>query len=171
MMVPGHADGVITVHVGFGRGPEAGRAGAGVGFDSYLLRTSDTPYSTAGALTKTGDIYDLCVTKVNFTEHRGAFAQQDLNKKEYDTDGEYSLPGDEAMERGIIRYATLEEVKAHPDFAIEGGPGALVNKVGYGPEGEAPTHDESFFPDAWSYKQGRVGEKPTCRTSGAWRST
>jgi molybdopterin-containing oxidoreductase family iron-sulfur binding subunit len=110
-------------------------------------------------MSKTGDTYDLCVTKVNFTEHRGAFAQQDLNKKEYDSDGEFSLPGHEAMERGIIRYATLEEVKAHPDFAIEGGPGALVNKVGYGPEGEAPAHDESFFPDAWSYDHKDVSSQ------------
>jgi molybdopterin-containing oxidoreductase family iron-sulfur binding subunit len=151
LMVPGHADGAVTLHLGFGRRAEAGRVGAGVGFNAYLLRTSDAPYMTAGTMTKTGDIYDLCVTKVNFTEHRGAFAQQDLNKKEYDTDGLYSLPGHEAMERGIIRYATLDEVKANPNFAHEGGPGALVNKVGYGPEGEAPKHGESFFPDAWRY--------------------
>jgi molybdopterin-containing oxidoreductase family iron-sulfur binding subunit len=154
LMVPGHADGTVTVHLGFGRGAEAGRAGAGVGFNSYLLRTSDAPYATAGTVTKTSDTYDLCVTKVNFTEHRGAFAQQDLNKKEFDTDGEYSLPGHEAMERGIIRYATLAEVKANPKFAHENEgdvPGALINKVGYGPEGEAPAHGESFFPDAWSY--------------------
>ncbi|MGA1984270.1 MAG: TAT-variant-translocated molybdopterin oxidoreductase [Acidobacteriaceae bacterium] len=151
LMVPGHADGAVTLHLGFGRGPEAGRAGAGVGFNAYLLRTSDTPYMTAGTMTRTGDIYDLCVTKVNFTEHRGAFAQQDLNQKEYDVDGLYSLPGHEAMERGIIRYATLAEMKTNPNFAHEGGPGALVNKVGYGPEGEAPGKDESFFPTAWSY--------------------
>ena len=151
LMVPGHADGAVTLHLGFGRRAEAGRVGAGVGFNAYLLRTSDAPYMTAGTMTKTGDIYDLCVTKVNFTEHRGAFAQQDLNKKEYDADGLYSLPGHEAMERGIIRYATLDEVKANPNFAHEGGPGALVNKVGYGPEGEAPAHGESFFPDAWRY--------------------
>jgi molybdopterin-containing oxidoreductase family iron-sulfur binding subunit len=151
LMVPGHADGAVTLHLGFGRRAEAGRVGAGVGFNAYLLRTSDAPYITAGTMTKTGDIYDLCVTKVNFTEHRGAFAQQDLNKKEYDADGLYSLPGHEAMERGIIRYATLDEVKANPNFAHEGGPGALVNKVGYGPEGEAPAHGESFFPDAWRY--------------------
>ncbi len=74
------------------------------------------------------------------------------------------------MERAIIRYATLEEVKANPDFAHEGGPGALVNKVGYGPEGETPGHDESFFPDAWSYDH-RTCRRSSCRTSGAWRST
>ena len=165
LMVPGHADGAVTVHLGFGRGPEAGRAGAAVGFNSYLLRTSDAPYSTVGKVSKAdGMIYDLCVTKVNSTEHRGAFAQQDLNKKEYDTTGEYSMPGHEAMERAIIRYATLEEVKKNPNFAHENEgdvPGALINKVGYGPEGESPTHGESFFPDAWRYDHMEtIGDKP-----------
>jgi molybdopterin-containing oxidoreductase family iron-sulfur binding subunit len=159
LMVPGHADGAITVHLGLGRRAEAGRVGAGVGFNAYYLRASDTPYSAPGKMTKTSGTYDLCVTKVNYTEHRGSFAQQDLNKKEFDTQGEYSLPGHEAMERAIIRYATLEEVKAHPDFAHEGGPGALVNKVGYGPEGEAPGRDETFFPDAWNYKKKDVSSQ------------
>jgi molybdopterin-containing oxidoreductase family iron-sulfur binding subunit len=151
LVVPGHADGAVTVHLGLGRRVEAGRVGGGVGFNAYLLRTADAPYAAAGTVTKTGGTYDLCVTKVNFIEHRGSFAQQDLNDKEFDKDGTYSLPGHEAMERAIIRYATLEEVKAHPDFAHEGGPGALVNKVGYSPEGETPGHGESMFPDAWSY--------------------
>jgi molybdopterin-containing oxidoreductase family iron-sulfur binding subunit len=151
LVVPGHADGAVTVHLGLGRRVEAGRVGGGVGFNAYYLRTADAPYAAGGTVTRTGDIYDLCVTKVNFIEHRGSFAQQDLNDKEFDKDGTYSLPGHEAMERAIIRYATLEEVKAHPDFAHEGGPGALVNKVGYGPEGDTPGHAESMFPDAWSY--------------------
>ena len=159
LMVPGHPDGAVTVHLGFGRSADAGRVGAEVGFNSYLLRTSDAPFATTGKLTKVAGTYDLCVTKVNFTEHRGAFAQQDLNKKEYDKDGEYSLPGHEAMERAIIRYATLEEVKKNPDFAHENEgdvKGALINKVGYGPVGEAPEHGESFFPDAWNYNHKDV---------------
>jgi MoCo/4Fe-4S cofactor protein with predicted Tat translocation signal len=153
LMVPGHPDGAVTVHLGLGRS-EGGRVGSGIGFNAYLLRASDAPAFAAGKMTKTGDTYDLCVTKVNFTEHRGAFAQQDLNDKKYDTEGEFSLPGHEAMERAIIRYATLEEVKKNPNFAHENEgdvKGTLINKVGYGPEGEKPGHDESFFPDAWRY--------------------
>jgi Fe-S-cluster-containing dehydrogenase component len=160
LMVPGHPDGAVTVHLGFGRG--VGRAGAGVGFNSYLLRTSDAPYSASAKLTKVAGTYDLCVTKVNFTEHRGAFAQQDLNDKKYDTTGEYSLPGHEAMERAIIRYATVAEVKANANFAHENEgdvKGALINKVGYGPEGETPGHDESFFPDAWRYDHKDVSSQ------------
>jgi MoCo/4Fe-4S cofactor protein with predicted Tat translocation signal len=157
LMVPGHADGAITVHLGFGR--SVGTVGGGVGFNSYLLRTSDAPYATAGTMKKVDGTYDLCVTKVNFTEHRGSFAQQDLNAPESDKTGEYSLPGHEAMERAIIRYATVAEVKANPKFAHENEgniPGALINKVGYGPEGEAPGRNETFFPDAWKYDKTDV---------------
>jgi MoCo/4Fe-4S cofactor protein with predicted Tat translocation signal len=154
LMVPGHADGAVTVHLGLGRRAEAGRVGAGVGFNAYYLRTAGAPNYTVGKVAKNDAIYDLCVTKVNSIEHRGAFAQQDLNNKEYDKEGTFSLPGHEAMERAIIRYATLEEVKANPNFAHENEgdvKGALINKVGYAPVGETPEHGESFFPDAWRY--------------------
>ena len=162
LMVPGHPDGSITVHLGFGRRVEAGRVGAGVGFNAYLLRTSDHQHTIRGKLTRTGDIYDICVTKVDTIEHRGSFAQQDLNAKESDKEGTYSLPGHEAMERAIIRYATLAEVKANPNFAHENEgdvPGALINKVGYAPSGEKPGHDESFFPDAWRYDHKDVSSQ------------
>jgi MoCo/4Fe-4S cofactor protein with predicted Tat translocation signal len=154
LMVPGHADGAITVHLGLGRRVEAGRVGAGVGFNAYLLRTAGSPSYAVGQVVKNDAIYDICVTKVQSIEHRGAFAQQDLNAKMFDKEGTYSLPGHEAMERAIIRYATLEEVKKNPAFAHENEGdvrGALINKVGYSPEGETPEHGESFFPDAWRY--------------------
>ncbi len=57
------------------------------------------------------------MTKVHNIEHRDAFAQHDLERPESDKDGVYSLAGHEAMERSIIRYATLDEVKANPNFA------------------------------------------------------
>jgi MoCo/4Fe-4S cofactor protein with predicted Tat translocation signal len=153
LLAPGHADGAVTVHLGFGRRVEAGRVGAGVGFNGYLIRTSTAPLAAPATVTRAdGVIYDICVTKVDTIEHRGAFAQMDLNAPESDKQGTYSLPGHEAMERAIIRYATLAEVKQNPDFAHEGASGTLVNKVGYAPEGETPGHDDSFFPDAWSYK-------------------
>ncbi len=48
LMVPGHPDGVITVHLGFGRGVQAGRVAQGVGFDAYQMRTSDAPLFACG---------------------------------------------------------------------------------------------------------------------------
>ncbi len=155
--VPGHADDAVTVHLGFGRGIEAGRVGAGVGFNAYLLRTSEQPLYSAGAmLTRKPGTYDLCVTKVHSIEHRGAFAQHDLEHPESDKQGTYSLPGHEAQERGIIRYATLEEARKNPGFAHEGGPGSLVNKVGYGAMGEDPKKEDSLSGDKFPYDRQDV---------------
>ena len=161
LMVPGHADGTITVHLGSGH-RTGGRVAAGVGFNAYLVRTSDAPYYGVNATAKKVDgIFDLCVTKVHNIEHRGSFAQHDLEKPESDKDGVYSLAGHEAMERSIIRYATLAEVKANPKFAHEGGAsGTLINKVGYAALGERQTDDETFFPTSWNYK------KPEASTGG-----
>ena len=151
LAVPGHADNAVTVYLGFGR-TDAGTVGSGVGFNAYLLRTSDAPTMASGLkVTKGEGIYDLCVTKVSSIEHRGTFAQHDLEKPEYDTKGTYSLPGHEAQERGIIRYATVEDAKKTPGFAQEGSKETLVNKVGYGPEGEVPGKDDTMFGWAWKY--------------------
>ncbi len=154
LMVPGHADGAVTLHLGAGRRAEAGRVAAGVGVDAYHLRTVDQPYAAGGLkLTGTKQTYDLCVTKVHNIEHRGSYAQHDLEKKELDTEGTYSLAGHEAEERGIIRYATYDEATKDPDFAHKGAGETLVNKVGYNPEGESPKDEDSMWAGAWSYTQ------------------
>ena len=167
LMAPGHPDGVITVHLGFGRGVAAGRVGQGVGFDAYQIRPSDSPLSISGAVAqKQPGTYELCITKVHNIEHRGSFAQQDLEKKLYDTQGVYSLAGHEAMERSIIRYATVEEAKKIPNFAHEGGvSGTQVGKVGYSPQGEKVPHDNSFFPDNWKYDEK---DPATLKVQNAW---
>ncbi len=153
LAVPGHPDDCVTVHLGFGRGIEVGRVGAGVGFDAYPLRTSDAPLMSSGLKVNRGKgTYDLCVTKVHSIEHRGAYAQHDLQHPEDDKKGEYSLPGHEAAERGIIRYTTLEQARKQPDYAHQGTEhGSLVDKVGYGVIGETPEKQESMFAYAWDY--------------------
>ena len=151
--VPGMPEGVVTVYLGFGRS-DAGRVGSGVGFNAYTLRTSDAMQMGSGLkVTRGKGTYDLCVTKVHSIEHRGSYAQHDLNHPLDGTKGEYSLPGHEAQERGIIRYATVTEAKAAPNFAHEigGSKETLINKVGYAPLGEDPEHKDSMFPDAFSY--------------------
>ena len=148
----GHPDGLVTLHLGFGRPASAGRVAAGVGFSAYPLRTSGAPLHASGArLTKKDGVWDLCVTKVQNIEHRGDFAQRQLQHVLSDKQGTYSMAGHEAQERGIIRYTTLAEAKKDPDFAHEGDDHTLVRKVGYGPEGENPGHEESMFPNAWNY--------------------
>ena len=167
LMVPGHAGGAITVHLGFGRSVDAGRVAQGVGFNAYEIRASDSPlYVTGAAAVKTPGTYDLCITKVHNIEHRGKFAQHDLEKPLYDKEGTYSLAGHEAQERSIIRYATLAEVIANPDFAHEkGASGTAIDKVGYAPQGERTDHENSFFPDVWRYDET---DPSTLKIQNAW---
>jgi MoCo/4Fe-4S cofactor protein with predicted Tat translocation signal len=156
LMVPGMPADTVVVHLGMGRRAEVGRVGAGVGFDAYALRTSTNPLWAAGLnVARSKGTYDLCVTKTHNIEHRGAFAQQDLEHKIYDTQGTFSLQGHEAQERSIIRYATVADVQNDKDYTHHGTADGLttVNKVGYNPQGEAPDHDDSFFPDAWKYNR------------------
>jgi MoCo/4Fe-4S cofactor protein with predicted Tat translocation signal len=54
LVVPGHPDNVVTVHLGYGR-TRAGRVGTGAGFDAYALRSRDGLWSAPGLeLRKTG---------------------------------------------------------------------------------------------------------------------
>jgi molybdopterin-containing oxidoreductase family iron-sulfur binding subunit len=96
--MPGHADGTITLHLGYGR-RRVGRVGNEVGFDVNKLRTSAAPYFAAGAT----------VTKVEGKTHTLACTQ-----------GHFTMAG-----RDPARSATLATYKKAPHFATEhdaGGP-------------------------------------------------
>jgi len=139
LMAPGHPDGSITVHLGFGR-EYAGRAGSAVGFNAYTIRTSDAPLFAAGASASKveGAFYAICVTKVHSTDNRSKSPFWEGGN------GTTSLPGNEAEYRGIIRYATLEEYRKDPNFAHEG-------------EGrDDPEPDETMF-HPWNYKTTKNG--------------
>jgi molybdopterin-containing oxidoreductase family iron-sulfur binding subunit len=67
LVVPGHPDDVVTVHLGYGR-TRAGRVGNGAGFDAYGLRTSDALWSGGGVeLKKTGSIARIAGTQDHWT--------------------------------------------------------------------------------------------------------
>ncbi len=91
LMVPGQADGVITVHLGHGR-TRAGRVGTGVGFDAYPHRTSEMPWSVASVTAvKTGKTYRLASVQHHSTMEN----------------------------RELVRVATLGKYTEHPKFAQE----------------------------------------------------
>jgi molybdopterin-containing oxidoreductase family iron-sulfur binding subunit len=151
LMQPGMPNGVITVHLGFGRW--FGRVGQYVGSDANKLRSIDAPWFQAGAsAVKTPGTYDLCVTTIHSLESRGKAAQSDLAHPQLE--GAHSLPGHEAMERGVIRTATLAEAQKNPGFAHEGN---LLY--------ETPEKEMSFFPDAWDYKKT---DKASGQMQNAW---
>ncbi len=136
LAVPGQAEDVVVVTLGQGR--RTGRVSGGVGYNAYLLQQSGAPWALSGAsLKKTGDIYDICVTKSHHIDQRAVKAGGDGS-------GTHSLEGNESLDRGIIRYATLDEYKSNPEFAHEG-------VARYTPE-----PDESMFP-AYRYDKNAWG--------------
>jgi MoCo/4Fe-4S cofactor protein with predicted Tat translocation signal len=136
--VPGHAEGSVTLPLGYGR-RNAGRVGGGLGFNAYAVRTSNALLFAPGAtLKKTGQSYEFAVTKSHYTDHRSLAAGGDGS-------GTHSLEGNEALTRGIIRYATLDEFKEHPNFAHEDEELA-----------EDPKPDDSMFSN-WRYDKNAWG--------------
>ncbi len=88
-IMPGHADNCVTAHLGFGR-TRAGNTGNGAGFNAYLIRTSGEPWFGAGLnLRKTGERYALANTQLH-----------------------HNMEG-----RELVRAASLDEYRQHPDFA------------------------------------------------------
>jgi len=94
-IVPGHADGCITVHLGYGR-RYAGRVGGDpehcVGFDAYPLRTSGSPGFARGlSVRKTDKRYLLACTQ-----------QSQLMQN-----------------RDVVRAASLDDYRRDPGFAAK----------------------------------------------------
>ena len=137
IVAPGHPDNSVTVHLGYGRWA-AGRVGTNAGFNVYLIRTSTDPLYAAGALRKIDGKWGVAVTKSHYQDHRSKLFGGEGS-------GNNSLEADEAInERGIIRYATLEEFLAHPNFANEGETHPVTDK------------DTTLF-DNWEYKDNAWG--------------
>ena len=137
IVVPGHPDNSVTVHLGYGR-QFAGRVGSGAGFNAYLIRTSDAPFYATGTMKKLEGKWGVAVTKSHIQDHRPKLFGGQGN-------GNNSLEADEAIsERGIIRYATLAEYKADPGFANEGETHTTTDK------------SNSLFPN-WEYKDNAWG--------------
>ena len=102
---PGQADGTVTLHLGYGRA-RAGRAGTGIGVNAYALRTAAAPWGGGGlSVKKTGERYRLASTQ-----------------------GHQTMEG-----RNLVRMATLNEFKKHPDFVR-------------GPSDHEVGHEPSFYP-------------------------
>jgi molybdopterin-containing oxidoreductase family iron-sulfur binding subunit len=136
IVVPGHPDNSVTVYLGYGR-EFAGRVGSGAGFNAYLIRTAASPFYAVGSIRKLEGKWGVAVTKSHYQDHRPKLFSGQGN-------GNNSLEADEAIgERGIIRYATLDEFKAHPGFANEG------------PGHEKTDRDTTMFPN-WAYNEANA---------------
>ena len=136
IVAPGHPDNSVTVYLGYGR-EFAGRVGSGAGFNAYLIRNTWAPLYATASLKKVEGKWGIAITKSHYQDHRDP-------KVSGEGSGNNSLEADEAIhQRGIIRYGTLEEFRANPNFAHEG-------------EGrETPSRDVSLFPN-WEYNEANA---------------
>ncbi len=103
-VVPGHAEQCVTIALGYGRGPEAGRIADGAGFNAYPMRTTGAPGFASGVSVKrTGETYPVATTQ----DHGSADALVP------------NVPHDGVQERlpTLVREASLDEYREHPDFA------------------------------------------------------
>lgn len=126
-VVPGMANYSVVLPLGLGR-TEVGRVGTGVGFDAYKLRTSDgMGFALGAALKLTRETYRLANTQ----EH-------------------WSMEG-----RAIVREATADYYKKHPDFANEMGVESHA-PANYGKDDNKPLRDKSLE----NYRGGSAYEHP-----------
>jgi molybdopterin-containing oxidoreductase family iron-sulfur binding subunit len=82
-----------------------GHLGSGIGVDAYQLSTSDHPWISSGQLQKTGGRYQLVTTQ-----------HHHIMGKEGGPIEEESVT---ALQRKLVRGATLEEFRKDPEFAHE----------------------------------------------------
>ena len=115
-ITPGHAHDSITLHLGFGR-LRAGNIGTGVGFNAYRLVTTDHPRISSVNIQKTGNTYQLVTT-----QHHHIMGKEGEQREE-----ETVI----AMQRKLLRAATLEEFRHDPDFAREEGGASIYPSYPY----------------------------------------
>ncbi len=119
LSIPGHPDNAFTLHLGYGR-QHSGRVGTGMGFNAYAIRTSAAPLFATGA-TVQEDGRDLRSCGHEEPLQRRARRDGFWGSAETGDMRSHSLEGDEAITRGIVRSATLEEFRKEPNFAHEKG--------------------------------------------------
>ena len=106
----GHADGCVTVHLGYGR-TRVGHVGAGAGFNANAIRTSDAPWFGAGCeIARTGDSYSLACTQYHHLME-GRHIVRAVTRDEYVRDPKVVHEDDETPARTITLY---------PEFTYEG---------------------------------------------------
>jgi molybdopterin-containing oxidoreductase family iron-sulfur binding subunit len=89
-ILPGQAENTITLHLGYGR-ERIGRVGAGVGFNAYVLRTSDSLWTRHGVGVKKNSVrHSFATTQTHHNVH--------------------------SPERQIVREGTLEQFISDPEF-------------------------------------------------------
>ncbi len=114
-LLPGQADGVATVHLGYGR-TRAGKVANGIGFSAFAAQTSAGRYGLPSVtLATTGDSAALATTQGHHSI--------DWMREE----------SEQATERAIVRQATLTEFEKDPHFAHAGAHEGIDTSASFNP--------------------------------------
>jgi molybdopterin-containing oxidoreductase family iron-sulfur binding subunit len=105
-ITPGHADDSLTLHLGYGR-RRAGHVGNGKGFNAYLFSTTENPWIGSATVEKTGKTYQLVTT-----QHHHIMGKEGEEREEESV---------AALQRKLVRGATLEEFRKDPGMLREEG--------------------------------------------------
>ena len=88
-ITPGQPDGVITIHLGYGR-RRAGRVGNEHGFNAYEIRTAASPWSASSVQVEKGSAQHLlAVTQLHFMLEDRDFSKEDRDVLRSQTLDEY----------------------------------------------------------------------------------
>jgi len=119
-IVPGHADDVFTLPLGYGR-RRAGRLGTRVGFDAYVLRTSATPWRVGEArLRKTGARH-LLATVQKHPGQEGRNLARVATFERFKTAGNLAFEGERSGPHDVLQPPSL-----YPGFPYEGHAWGMV---------------------------------------------
>ena len=114
-ITPGQPDGVITIHLGYGR-TNAGRVGNEHGFNAYEIRTSDSPWFASGVqVEKAGAQHLLAVTQLHFNLEDRNFSKEDRDVLRSQTLEDY-LKGTPAGESGESHGPPPDDTLYHPEL-------------------------------------------------------
>jgi molybdopterin-containing oxidoreductase family iron-sulfur binding subunit len=138
IVAPGAPDKSVTVYLGYGR--RFGRVAQGYGFDANAIRPAASPFTTSASVKHVEGKWGVAITKSHYQDKRGELFGQQGN-------GNNSLEADEALTRGIIRWASLAEFKKNPGFANEESEQGEHSKT---------DRDSTMFPN-WEYKDNAWG--------------
>jgi MoCo/4Fe-4S cofactor protein with predicted Tat translocation signal len=130
-VLPGQPLGVIGVTLGYGR-TAAGHIGNGLGFQTYALRTSHTPYFATGMqVSKTGDSYILGLTQNHHLID--AIGQEGRDKR-------IGPKGKSSIVFNIIHESSFVEFKDNPHSAHTDEVGRIGLQLFQPPMKFADTH-------------------------------
>ncbi|MGE0127404.1 MAG: TAT-variant-translocated molybdopterin oxidoreductase [Blastocatellales bacterium] len=124
-IMPGHADGCVTVHLGYGRW-RAGRVGDKAGFNAYALRTSDAPWHGQGLeAIPTGGEYQIACTQFHANMEgraivRSATLAEFRHNPNFAHEAEHHIAGGAAQQHGSPESGTESHPSLYPEFKYDG---------------------------------------------------